>query len=170
MADEEKTEEQAPVAEKGKKFPIIIVVVLILVGLILAGGISYFITTQVMTNGPAAAAETKNHDPGVFVKLGDPKEGIIVNVGGIKSSRFLKVGITAELNPEKEDNVAEGKLTPAAETKIMDTTLQIIRTVKVEELDATRQDDLKAKMKAELNKALGEGSVYDIYITSFMLQ
>ena len=39
MADEEKTEEAAP-AEKGKKFPIVIVVVLILVGLILAGGIS----------------------------------------------------------------------------------------------------------------------------------
>ena len=52
----------------------------------------------------------------------------------------------------------------------MDTTLQIIRTVKIEELDAARQDDLKAKLKAELNKALGEGSVYDIYITSFMLQ
>ena len=106
----------------------------------------------------------------VFVKLGDPKEGIIVNVGGIKSSRFLKVGITVELNPDREDNLAEGKLTPVAETKIMDTTLQIIRTVKVEELDAARQDDLKAKLKAELNKALGEGSVYDIYITSFMLQ
>ena len=28
----------------------------------------------------------------------------------------------------------------------------------------------KEKLKAELNKALGEGSVYDIYITSFMLQ
>ena len=66
--------------------------------------------------------------------------------------------------------MAEGKLTPVAETKIMDTALQIVRTVKIEELDAARQDDLKAKLKAELNKALGEGSVYDIYITSFMLQ
>lgn len=170
MADEEKTEEAAAPAEKGKKFPIIIVVVLILVGLILAGGISYFITTQVMTTGSSATAETKTHDPGVFVKLGDAKEGIIVNVGGIKSSRFLKVGITVEMNPEKEDNILEGKLQSAAETKIMDTTLQIIRTVKVEELDAARQDDFKAKLKAELNKVLGEGSVYDVYITSFMLQ
>ena len=169
MADEEKTEEAAP-AETGKKFPIVIVVVLILVGLILAGGISYFITTQVMSTGPSTAVETRNHEPGVFVKLGDPKEGIIVNVGGIKSGRFLKVGLVVELNPDREDNVAEGKLTPVAETKIMDTTLQIVRTVKIEELDAARQDDLKAKLKAELNKALGEGSVYDIYITSFMLQ
>ena len=169
MADEEKTDEAAP-AGGGKKFPIIIIVALILVGLVLAGGISYFVTTQFMSTGNQAAVETRNHEPGVFVKLGDAKEGIIVNVGGIKSSRFLKVGITIELNPEKEDNVAEGKLQPAAETKIMDTTLQIIRTVKLEELDATRQDDLKEKIKSELNKALGEGSVYDVYITSFMLQ
>ncbi|MDD3114685.1 MAG: flagellar basal body-associated FliL family protein [Anaerovibrio sp.] len=169
MADEEKTEEAAP-AEGGKKFPIIIVVVLILVGLVLAGGISYFVTTQFMSTGTQQAAENRNHDPGVFVKLGDPKEGIIANVGGIKASRFLKVGITVELNPDREENVLDGKLQPAAETKIMDTTLQNIRTVKVEELDASRQDDLKAKLKAELNKALGEGSVYDVYITSFLLQ
>ena len=169
MADEEKAEEAAP-AEGGKKFPIIIIVVLILVGLVLAGGISYFVTTQFMSTGNPAAVENKNHEPGVFVKLGDAKEGIIVNVGGIKSSRFLKVGITVELNPENENNVADGKLVPAAETKIMDTTLQIIRTVKIEELDAARQDDLKSKIKADLNKALGEGSVYDVYITSFMLQ
>jgi len=37
-------------------------------------------------------------------------------------------------------------------------------------LDANKQDDLKAKLKSEVNKALGEGSVYDVYITSFMLQ
>ena len=154
MADEEKTEEAAP-AEGGKKLPIIIIVVLILVGLVLAGGISYFVTTQFMSAGNQASVENRNHDPGVFVKLGDAKEGIIVNVGGIKSSRFLKVGITVELNPENENNVADGKLVPAAETKIM---------------DAARQDDLKSRIKSELNKVLGEGSVYDVYITSFMLQ
>ena len=49
MADEEKTEEAAP-AEGGKKLPIIIIVVLILVGLVLAGGISYFVTTQFMSD------------------------------------------------------------------------------------------------------------------------
>lgn len=170
MAEEEKTEEQEPAA-KGKKFPILIVVVLILVGLILAGGISYFITTQVMSTGSnSASADVKKHDPGVFVKLGDAKEGMIVNVGGIKASRFLKVGIVLELNPEKEEIVAEGKLAPMAETKIMDTTLQILRTVKIEELDANKQDDLKARIKTDLNKALGDGSVFDVYVTSFMLQ
>ena len=172
MADEEKTEEQASEAAKAKKFPpLVIIVVLILFGLILSGGIAFFITTQMMGGGNAAGgAEVKHHDPGVFVKLGDPKEGMIVNVGGIKASRFLKVGIVMELNPEKEEVVKEGKLVPMAETKIMDSTLQILRTIKIEELDANKQDDLKAKIKSEVNKALGEGSVFDVYITSFMLQ
>ncbi|MCR5175912.1 MAG: flagellar basal body-associated FliL family protein [Anaerovibrio sp.] len=172
MADEEKTEEQAPEAGKSKKLsPILIVVVLIVIGFLLSGTIAYFITTQLVnTGGSVSGGEVKNHDPGVFVKLGDPKEGLIVNVGGIKASRFLKIGIVMELNPEKEEIVKEGKLVPMAETKIMDSTLQILRTIKIEELDANKQDDLKAKLKAEVNKALGEGSVFDVYITSFMLQ
>ena len=87
MADEEKTEEAAP-AEGGKKLPIIIIVVLILVGLVLAGGISYFVTTQFMSAGNQASVENRNHDPGVFVKLGDAKEGIIVNVDFREGMKF----------------------------------------------------------------------------------
>lgn len=170
MAEEEIEEEQEEEKPKSKKFPIIIVAVLIVVGLVLAGGISYFITTQVMSNNADSAGVPVNHDPGLFVKLGDAKEGIIVNVGGVKSSRFLKVGIVLEMNPGKSDNIVDGKVTEVADTKIMDTTLQILRTLKIEELDANKQDDLKTKMKQEINKAIGEGSVYDVYITSFMLQ
>lgn len=170
MAEEEIEEEQEEEKPKSKKFPIIIVAVLIVVGLILAGGISYFITTQVMSSNADSAGVPANHDPGLFVKLGDAKEGIIVNVGGVKSSRFLKVGIVLEMNPGKSDNIVDGKVTEVADTKIMDTTLQILRTLKIEELDANKQDDLKTKMKQEINKAIGEGSVYDVYITSFMLQ
>ena len=143
---------------------------LVLVGLALAGGISYFVTTKLMTNTAASGGEAKHHDPGVFVKLGDAKEGIIVNVGGIKASRFLKVGIVMEMNPGKKDNLTDNKLNPLAETKILDTTLQILRTVKIDELDAAKQDELKQKIKADVNKVLGEGSVYDVYITSFVLQ
>ena len=74
------------------------------------------------------------------------------------------------MNPDKESNMVDGNITEAAETKIMDTTLQILRTIKLEELDANKQDELKARLKQDINKAIGEGSVYDVYITSFMLQ
>ena len=168
MADEENTNAAAP-EEKKKRSPIIMIAALVLVGLVLAGGISYFVTTKLMTN-TSTSGESKHHDPGVFIKLGDAKAGIIVNVGGIKASRFLKVGIVMEMNPGKKDNITDNKLNPLAETKILDTTLQILRTVKIDELDAAKQDELKQKIKVDVNKALGEGSVYDVYITSFVLQ
>ena len=169
MADEQKNTETAP-EEKKKKFPVILIVVLVLVGLVLAGGISFFITTKMMANN-ASDSVSEHHDPGTFIKLGDAKEGIMVNVGGQKSGKFLKAGIVLEMNPGKKDNLTEeGKLQPMAETKILDTTMQILRSAKLDEFDATKQDDLKKKLKDELNSKLGAGSVYDVYITSFLLQ
>ena len=173
MADEKK--EAAPAAappeEKKKKSPIILVVVLVLIGLLLAGGISFFITTKMMADTASEAGVSEHHDPGMFVKLGDAKEGILVNVGGVKAGKFLKAGIVLEMNPGKKDNVTEeGKLQPMAETKVLDTTMQILRSAKLDEFDATKQDDLKKKIKDELNDKLGPGSVYDVYFTSFLLQ
>ena len=166
MADEEKEQESAP--EK-KKSPIILVVVLVLVGLVLAGGISFFVTTKMMSN-PQAESVSEHHDPGVFIKLGDAKEGILVNVGGQKAGKFLKTSIVLEMNPGKKDNILEGVLKPEAETKILDTTMQLLRSAKLDEFDAAKQDELKKKLKDELNERLGQGSVYDVYITSFLLQ
>ena len=171
MADEEKAAPAAPpAAEPKKKSPIVMIAVLVLVGLILAGGISYFVTTKLMSGSMSDSSESQHHYPGVFVKLGDAKEGIIVNVGGVKGGRFLKVGIVMEMNPGKKDNIKDGKLNTLAETKILDTTLQILRSEQIENFDASKQDALKAKIKDEVNKALGQGSVYDVYITSFVLQ
>ena len=169
MADEQKNTETAP-EEKKKKSPVILIVVLVVVGLVLAGGIAFIITTKMMANN-ASDSVSDHHDPGTFIKLGDAKEGIMVNVGGQKSGKFLKAGIVLEMNPGKKDNLTEeGKLQPMAETKILDTTMQILRSAKLDEFDATKQDDLKKKLKDELNSKLGAGSVYDVYITSFLLQ
>jgi flagellar FliL protein len=165
MADEE-----VVVPEKKKKSLVVIIAVLVVVGLVLAGVISYFVTTKLMTDSAGSAVDSKAHDPGVFVKLGDAKEGIIVNVGGIKTGRFLKVGIVMEMNPEKKQNIADMKIIPMAETKILDTTLQILRSQKLDEFDPSKQDELKNHIKEEVNKVLGAGSVYDVYITSFVLQ
>ena len=160
MAEEAK-EEQAP-AEGKKKSPIILIAVLIVVGLALAGGISYFVTQQMMagaTKQEDNAPSNLHHDPGVFIKLGDEKEGILVNVGGIKAGRFLKTSIVLEMNPGKKEVIKEGKLEKLAETKIMDTTLQLLRSVKIEELDASKQDELKITLRDSLNMVLGEGTV-----------
>ena len=173
MTDEKKADAApaAPPEEKKKKSPIILVVVLVIIGLLLAGGISFFITTKMMADTATEAGVSEHHDPGKFIKLGDAKEGILVNVGGVKAGKFLKAGIVLEMNPGKKDNVTEdGKLQPMAETKVLDTTMQILRSAKLDEFDATKQDDLKKKIKDELNDKLGPGSVYDVYFTSFLLQ
>ena len=171
MAEEEKDTEVVEEQPK-KKSPIIMVAVLVLVGLVLAGGISFFVTTKLMADtANDSGGESRHHDPGVFVKLGDPKEGILVNVGGAKAGKYLKTGIVLEMNPGKQDNITEaGGLQPMAETKILDVVMQFLRAAKLEEFDADKQDELKKKLKDELNAELGSGSVYDIYITSFLLQ
>ena len=178
MADEEKKAEDEAVEGEAaeaqapkKKSPIIIIAALVLVGLILAGGISYFVTTKLMANSMQESDVPKNHDPGVFIKLGDAKEGIIVNVGGVKGGHYLKAGIVIEMNPGKSANInKEGHLNQVAETKLLDTSLQILRSEPLENFDATKQDALKNKLKNEINRVLGEGSVYNVYITSFVLQ
>ena len=71
MADEKKDAAEAS-AEK-KKSPIILVVVLVLVGLVLAAGISFFVTTKMMADTGSNEAVSEHHDPGVFIKLGDAK-------------------------------------------------------------------------------------------------
>ena len=177
MADEKKpadaaaSEESAPA---GKKKPplIAIIAVLVLVGVALAGGISYFVITRAMKNNMAEDSGDYNryHDPGIFVKLGDAKDGILVNVGGVKAGRFLKVGIVLEMNPSKKSIIADGKLNPIAETKILDTVLQILRSEPLDGFDAMKQEALKEKIKTEVNHELSEGSVYNVYITSFILQ
>jgi len=171
MAEEEK-EEAAP--EPKKKSPIVLVAVLVVVGLLLATGIAFFVSKMAVESAASEANDSsgRHSDPGVFIKLGDAKEGILVNVGGPRSSKYLKTGIVLEMNPGKKDNINEetGALLPEAETKILDTTMQFLRATKIEDFDATKQDELKKQLKDLLNSVLGAGSVYDVYITSFLLQ
>ena len=169
MAEEEK-EEVAP--EPKKKSPIVLVAVLVVVGLLLATGIAFFVSKMAVESATAESADSGRHsDPGLFIKLGDAKEGVLVNVGGPRSNKYLKAGIVLEMNPGKKDNITEaGTLKTEAETKILDTTMQFLRSTKVEDFDATKQDELKKQLKDLLNSELGAGSVYDVYITSFLLQ
>ena len=173
MAEEK--EEQAAEQPKQKSpmlMMIVVVVVAVLVAVAAAGGISYYIFSQ--AESPSHAEDGggggTHRDPGVFYKLGDPKEGILVNVGGGRAGKFLKAGIVLELNPGKSENVVDGRVGSVAETKILDTTMQFLRAAPLEEFDASKQDALKKQLKDALNERLGQGSVYDVYITSFLLQ
>ncbi len=170
MAEEEK---EAAAPEPKKKSPIILVAVLVVVGLLLATGIAYFVSKMAVESAASDSGDSsgRHGDPGVFIKLGDPKEGVLVNVGGPRAGKYLKAGIVLEMNPGKKDNLSEaGTLLPEAEARIMDTTMQFLRSTKIEDFDATKQEELKKQLKDLLNSSLGAGSVYEVYITSFLLQ
>lgn len=154
-------------AENEKKFPLMLIVSLIVVGLLLAGGISYFIATKIVADKGDAKAAAR--EPGVFMKVGD-KEGLIINIGGVNSGRYLKIGLTLELKPSKKSKEAEGKTASPEEIKILDTIVHTLRLQKIEEFDPAKQDRLKDLIKSEVNRVLGEEKVYDVYITNFVLQ
>ena len=180
MPDDEKEVETVavppPPASQSKKKTIILIAVLVIVGLALAAGISLFVVTKVMGDIPAGGSEeggdVRYHDAGVFVKLGDPKEGVLVNIGGPRSGKYLKASIIVEFNPAKKSVINEetNTLQPDAEVKVNDVATQFLRATSLEDFDADKQDEFKKQFKDALNAALGGGSVYDIYITSFLLQ
>ncbi len=172
MADEEKDVESAA-EEPKKKSPIILIVVLVIVGIALAAGISLFVMTKMMADANVdTEGEGRHHDAGIFIKLGDPKEGILVNVGGPRAGKYLKIGVVLEMNPGKKAVINEETkaVNPDAQVRIDDIVTQFFRAAKVEDLDATNQDELKRQLKDALNAELGSAAVYDVYITSFLLQ
>lgn len=184
MPDEEKDVETTaappppPPSFIKKNKNVILIVVFVIIGLALAAGISLFVVTKVMGDIPSGGGseeedyEPRYHDAGVFIKLGDPKEGILVNVGGPRSGKFLKASIIVEFNPGKKSVINEEtkSLQPDAEVKVNDVATQFLRATALEDFDAEKQDEFKKQLKDALNSALGGGSVYDIYITSFLLQ
>ena len=148
-----------------KKPIFIYVAVGLVLVLALAGGTAYYVVTNYM--GGAKTAVTR--EPGFLMKLGDPKEGFIVNIGSAASGRYLKIGVILELKPDKKLQAA-GKTMSPEEIKIQDAVLHVLRSQRVEDYDPQKQDRLKELIKQEVNKVLGRESVYEVYITNILLQ
>ena len=179
VAESAEANEAAQAAKSARKKKIALIIVLVIVGLALAAGISLLVVTKVVGDLPVGGGSAEEessgpryHDSGIFVKLGDPKEGILVNVGGPRSGKYLKASIIVEYNPGKQSVINEEThaLQPDAEVKVNDVATQFLRATKLEDFDADKQDEFKKQLKDALNAALGGGSVYDVYITSFLLQ
>jgi len=151
-----------------KKFSMVIIIVMIVVGLLLAGGISYFIATKIVTDKSVDKKVTQ-HEPGTFLKLGDVKDGLIINIGGLNSGRYLKISMIVEIKPDKKAAPA-GKMPSPDEIKIQDTAVSVLRLQKIEDFDPVKQEQLKELVKNEINKTFGEEKVYEVYITNFVLQ
>lgn len=156
-------------ADGSKKFSVGMIIGLVIIGLLLAGGISYFIATRIV-NDQGSATRAVTHGPSVLIKLGDPKEGLIVNIGGVNSGRFLKISIILEVSQDKKQQETAGKTQSSEEVKMLDTVIHTLRSLKPDEFDPTKQDRLKEMLKQEINKNLGDGRVYNVFITNLVVQ
>lgn len=158
--------------KEGKKSSVLLIVGLVVFGVILASGISYFIAMKIVGDkaGGDKKAIVQQHDPGAMVKIGDPKEGLVINIGGANSGRFLKIGVIAEMKLDKGEPVPGGKVPTPNEVKVMDTVVYVLRSQRMEDFDPAKQDQLKELLKNEINKAFGQEKVYEVYITNFVLQ
>ncbi|MDD4601087.1 hypothetical protein SDC9_08885 [bioreactor metagenome] len=156
-------------AEGEKKFPMMLIVGMVVFGLLLAGGISYFIATKIVAEKTPDGAAAAQRAPGVFMRIGD-KDGLVINIGGINSGRYLKIGLIIELKPNEKIVAKEGKMPSLEEVRILDTVVHVLRSQKVEDFDPAKQEILKELIKNEVNKALGGEKVYEVYITNFVLQ
>ncbi len=133
--------------------------------LLVCSGIAYYVFTNYFMDNK----KTVQREPGTFLKLGD-KDGLILNIGSVNSGRYLKIGLILELNPEKNAAPKEGKSLSPEEVKIQDTALHVLRSQKAEDFEPAKQEQLKILLKNEINAALGKDRVYQVYITTFLLQ
>jgi flagellar FliL protein len=154
------------VAEGQKKIPIVVIAIIGVLLLLMAGGISYFIASYIAGD---RVQTSKYSEPGRLFKIGDPKDGLIVNVGGGNSAHYVKTSIVLELRPSKND-AKESKGFSIEEVKMADAVVRVLRAQKVEDFDAGKQDAIREKIKTEVNSALGEEKVMHVYITGFVLQ
>jgi len=151
-----------------KKKSIMLIVIIIVVALLCAGGVAYFIATKYFADKGDGNSQT--HDPGVMLKVGDPKEGLVVNIGGVDSGHYLKIGLTLEMKPDKNAPSGEGKTVSPEEIKIQDTVDYVLRSQSIDNFAPNKQAQLKNTIKTEVNKALGDERVYNVYITNFVFQ
>ncbi len=162
MPDEVEEEKVAP----AKRPIMLFVIVGLVLVLTLAGGTAYYVVNNYMGGGKAATTR----EPGFLMKLGDPKEGFIVNLGTATSGRYLKIGVILELKQDKKAPAPAGKTMSPEEVKIQDAVLHVLRSQRVEDYDPQKQDRLKDLIKQEVNRVLGREAVLEVYITNILLQ
>ncbi|MBP1763171.1 MAG: flagellar basal body-associated protein FliL [Firmicutes bacterium] len=152
-------------AETTKGLSIKLIIGAVIATLLVCSGIAYYVFTNYFMDNK----KTVQREPGIFLKLGD-KDGLVLNIGSVNSGRYLKIGLILELSPDKNAAPKEGKSLSPEEVKIQDIVLHVLRSQKPEEFEPNKQEQLKTLLKNEINAALGKDRVYQVYITTFLLQ
>jgi len=158
----------AEVVEEGKsKVKLSMIILLVVLGIVLAGAVSFFVAVK-FSEDKSGGAVTDYRAPGAYVKIGDPRDGVVVNVGGV-TGRYLKIVMTLEVLPTRESG-ADATITPQDEIKINDSVIKFLRSQDIEAFTPENQGELKTAVKKTVNDTLGSSRVVDVFITNLVVQ
>ncbi len=172
MADEAKTQEEAP----KKKSPLKLIIIMVLVLAILGSG-GFFAYKKFLAPKPKPAAE------GEITAQGEKKESsanakmpkfgqifdlepFIVNLADQKETRYLKAKISLELEGEKITDEMNKRL-----PQIRDIIIELLSSKSYEELATLHgKEHLKNEIVIRLNSVLKTGLVKNVFFTEFVMQ
>ena len=153
--------------EKKKFLPEISIVIIVgIVLIILAAGISYFIAVNIAGSNGNGEVVGENGEE-VAPEMGETYElgEFIRNISNGDGRRMLKATIVIEVSDEEVISQIEER-----DTRIRDQIIDIIREQSVEDLQ-TRDgiDEFKGEIIDSVNDNIGDGEVINVYFEEFII-
>lgn len=150
---------------ESKNNTLMLIVIFSVVAVLLAGGVSYFIVSNLLTSKGVIAAkqEKEKKEIGPLYAL---TEEIIANLGDEGSDHFVKTKITLELSDKKLEKEIATR-TP----QIRDTILSILRSKRTVDLRQKEGlNNLRQEIQRKCNENLINGKIINVYFTDFVMQ
>jgi flagellar FliL protein len=170
LAEEEKVEKVAEGKKPIKpKMNLIVIIVLVILGIALAGAISFFVAVKISGRNQTTIVVVEKREPGQIITIGDEKDGVVLNIGGV-TGRYLKIVVKLEVEQERDASGNKAPLSTQDEIKIKDAALKILRLQKIDAFTPEKQDALKNDIRESVNAALGANRVMALFITDLVIQ
>ncbi len=160
--------EKEPQAEpKKSKNKIFLVGIPLLLLLILGGGagayyLGVFNGNSSQASGTSEKASAEEQPLGPLVAM----EDFVVNIMHKDSTRFLKIGITLEVEDKKSTEALKKRM-----PQVADAVLLLAGNKRYQEIkDLQGKMQLKADLLAKIQGLTGQGTVTNLYFTDFVVQ
>lgn len=155
MAEENASEK----TKSGFDFKIILAGFLVFVVCMVA---AYFVFKSLMAPLlPHAEEQEVQVSVGSLVPVGE----FTTNVNDVAGTRFIRVEVTVESSLEEGAEVVNENM-----PVIKDSIITILSSQTVADLDIRNRENLKQKIKEDLNSRLGAEVISNVYFTKFMMQ
>lgn len=135
------------------------IVIVFLLFLLTSSLISILVTSRTIENQSSSQIKRATFIVG-------NKESSIINIMG--TSSYLKYTIAIEVNEDLYKKTEEKAFTEK-DVLVQEVVSQTLRVQKFADLSVDKQHDLKMKIKTNINKALNQEVVFEVYIIYFVI-